>query len=290
MKIIEYKNLWFAISGIIIVIGMVFLIFSGLNLGIDFAGGTIINIDLHQTFEVPEIREIIDSFDKSADITYSGEDRQEVIIQTQESFTKEQRKEIFSLFQEKYDLEEKDLLSIDQVEPAIGGELKRQVFIAVGVAIIAMLIYIAFRFELAFGFAAIIALTHDMLVVLAFYAIAGIQINAPFIAAMLTILGYSINDTIVIFDRIRENRKKFKRTDYINLINTSINQSLSRTINTSVTTLITITALYILGVEAIRSFALPLIVGFVAGTYSSIFIASPIWYLLKTRKNKPSTV
>lgn len=289
MKIIEYKNLWFAISGIIIVIGMVFLIFSGLNLGIDFAGGTIINIDLHQKFEVSEIREIIDSFDKSADITYSGEDRQEVIIQTQESFTKEQRKEIFSLFQEKYDLEEKDLLSIDQVEPVIGGELKRQVFIAVGVAIIAMLIYIAFRFELAFGFAAIIALTHDMLVVLAFYAIAGIQINAPFIAAMLTILGYSINDTIVNFDRIRENRKKFQRTDYINLINTSINQNLSRTINTSVTTLITITALYILGVEAIRSFALPLIVGFVAGTYSSIFIASPVWYLLKSRKNKPST-
>ncbi|HHT51151.1 MAG TPA: protein translocase subunit SecF [Eubacteriaceae bacterium] len=289
MKFIEYRKIWFGISGVFIILGMIFLAFNGLNLGIDFAGGTIININLHQTFEVSEIREIIDSFDKAADITYSGEERQEVIIQTQESFTKEQREEIFSLFQEKYDLEDKDLLSIEQVEPAIGGELKRQVFIALSVAIVAMLIYIAFRFELAFGFAAIIALTHDLLVVLAFYAIAGIQVNAPFIAAMLTILGYSINDTIVIFDRIRENRKKFKKNDYINLINTSITQSLSRTINTSVTSLITITALYILGVEAIRSFALPLIVGFVAGTYSSIFIASPIWYLLKTRKTSTRT-
>ena len=289
MKFIEYRKIWFGISGVFIILGMIFLAFNGLNLGIDFAGGTIININLHKTFEVSEIREIIDSFDKAADITYSGEERQEVIIQTQESFTKEQREEIFSLFQEKYDLEDKDLLSIEQVEPAIGGELKRQVFIALSVAIVAMLIYIAFRFELAFGFAAIIALTHDLLVVLAFYAIAGIQVNAPFIAAMLTILGYSINDTIVIFDRIRENRKKFKKNDYINLINTSITQSLSRTINTSVTSLITITALYILGVEAIRSFALPLIVGFVAGTYSSIFIASPIWYLLKTRKTSTRT-
>jgi preprotein translocase subunit SecF len=289
MKFIEYRKIWFGISGVFIILGMIFLAFNGLNLGIDFAGGTIININLHQTFEVSEIREIIDSFDKAADITYSGEERQEVIIQTQESFTKEQREEIFSLFQEKYDLEDKDLLSIEQVEPAIGGELKRQVFIALSVAIVAMLIYIAFRFELAFGFAAIIALTHDLLVVLAFYAIAGIQVNAPFIAAMLTILGYSINDTIVIFDRIRENRKKFKKNDYINLINTSITQSLPRTINTSVTSLITITALYILGVEAIRSFALPLIVGFVAGTYSSIFIASPIWYLLKTRKTSTRT-
>ena len=187
MKFIEYRKIWFGISGVFIILGMIFLAFNGLNLGIDFAGGTIININLHQTFEVSEIREIIDSFDKAADITYSGEERQEVIIQTQESFTKEQREEIFSLFQEKYDLEDKDLLSIEQVEPAIGGELKRQVFIALSVAIVAMLIYIAFRFELAFGFAAIIALTHDLLVVLAFYAIAGIQVNAPFIAAMLTI-------------------------------------------------------------------------------------------------------
>lgn len=284
MKIVEYRKVWFAISAIIIIIGGIILSLSGLNFGIDFAGGTIINIDLHQTFEVSEIRDVTDAFDEGADITYSGDDREQVIIQTQESLSNEQRKEIFSEFQNKYNLTEEDLLSIDQVDPVIGDELKNQVLIAVAIAVIAMLIYITFRFELSFAISAIVALTHDMLIVLAFYAIMRIQVNAPFIAAMLTILGYSINDTIVIFDRIRENRKRFKKNDYKNLVNTSISQSIARSINTSLTTLITITALYILGVEAIRNFALPLIVGFLAGTYSSIFIASPVWYLLKTRK------
>ena len=123
--------------------------------------------------------------------------------------------------------------------------------------------------------AAIIALAHDMLILISFYAILRIQVNAPFIAAILTVLGYSINDTIVVFDRIRENRKKAKKLKLEDLINSSISQSLMRCINTSVTTLFTITALYIFGVEAVKSFALPLIIGFVAGTYSSIFIASP---------------
>lgn len=290
MKIIEYRKLWITISVVIILIGSIFMMLNGLNLGIDFAGGTIINIDLHQTFEVSEIREITDIFDEGADVTYSGDDKEQVIIQTQESFTEEQRQEIFSDFKEKYDLNEKDLLSIDQVDPVIGDELKNQVLIAVLIAVIAMLIYITFRFELSFAISAIIALAHDMLIVLAFYAMMGIQVNAPFIAAMLTILGYSINDTIVIFDRIRENRKKFKKNDYVTLINTSVSQSLARSINTSLTTLITITALYILGVEAIRNFALPLIVGFLSGTYSSIFIASPVWYLIKTRTHKKPRV
>lgn len=286
MKIVEYRKLWFTISVVMILIGSIFMMLNGLNLGIDFAGGTIINIDLHQTFEVAEIREITDTFDGSADVTYSGNDKKQVIIQTQESLAEGQRKEIFSEFKERYDLNEKDLLSIDQVDPVIGDELKGQVLIAVLVAVIAMLIYITFRFELSFAISAIVALTHDMLIVLAFYAIMGIQVNTPFIAAMLTILGYSINDTIVIFDRIRENRKKMKRNDYSTLINTSVSQSLARSINTSLTTLITISALYILGVEAIRSFALPLIVGFLSGTYSSIFIASPVWYLIKTRGHR----
>lgn len=290
MKIVEYRKLWFTVSVVMILIGSIFMMLNGLNLGIDFAGGTIINIDLHQTFEVSEIREITDTFDGSADVTYSGNDKKQVIIQTQESLAEDQRKEIFSEFKEKYNLNEKDLLSIDQVEPVIGDELKSQVLIAILVAVIAMLIYITFRFELSFAISAIVALTHDMLIVLAFYAIMGIQVNTPFIAAMLTILGYSINDTIVIFDRIRENRKKMKKNDYTTLINTSVSQSLARSINTSLTTLITISALYILGVEAIRSFALPLIVGFLSGTYSSIFIASPVWYLIKTRGHRKTKV
>ncbi len=284
MKIIEHRKLWFLMPGIIIVIGMIFLITRGLNLGIDFAGGTIITIDLHQTFEVPEIREIVDQFDPKADITYAGQNRSQAIIQTQLSLSKDEREEIFSAFQKKYHLEQKDLLSIDNVDPVIGSELKNQMFIVAAIATVVMLIYITFRFEFDFAIAAIIALVHDFLILISFYAIAGIQVNSPFIVAILTVLGYSINDTIVIFDRIRENRRVIKKDDYKTLVNTSVSQSLSRSINTSLTTLITITTLYILGVEAIRSFALPLIVGVASGTYSSIFIASPLWYIFKMKK------
>ena len=131
------------------------------------------------------------------------------------------------------------------------------------------------------------ALTHDILIVSAMYSILQVPINSPFVAAVLTILGYSINDTIVIFDRIRENSKFTKKIDYVKIANESIAQSLTRSINTSLTTLITLLALYILGVEQIREFALPLIVGVVAGTYSSIFIASPLWVMIKqSRKGK----
>lgn len=286
LKFIEYRKIWFSISAIIIIVGIFFLTMNGLNLGIDFAGGTIINIDLHQTFEVKEIREITDSFDKSADITFGGDKKELVIIQTRESLSNEQRENIFQGFKEKYDLEQKDLLSIDKVNPTIGNELKKQALMALVIAVVGMLIYITFRFEFSFGIAAIIALIHDALIVLTFYSIMQIQVNTPFIAAILTILGYSINDTIVIFDRIRENRKTFRGKDNVLLINTSLRQTLARSINTSLTTLITISALYILGSEAIKDFALPLIVGFLSGTYSSIFIASPVWYLLKNRNTK----
>ncbi|RBP35829.1 protein translocase subunit SecF [Garciella nitratireducens] len=284
MNFIQHRKLAFVISGIVIIIGIIFLIIRGLNLGIDFAGGTIITIDLHQTFEVDEIREIVDKFDPNADITYTGEDKTQVMIQTQLSLSERERKEIFSAFQDKYDLKEKDLLSVDNVDPVIGSELKNQMIIGTVIASIAMLIYITIRFEFDFALSAIIALVHDLLVLISFYAIAGIQVNSPFIVAILTVLGYSINDTIVIFDRIRENRRVIKKNDYKTLVNTSITQSLSRSINTSLTTLITITVLYILGVEAIKSFALPLIVGIISGTYSSIFIASFLWYIMKTKK------
>jgi preprotein translocase SecF subunit len=144
-----------------------------------------------------------------------------------------------------------------------------------------MLAYITFRFELRFGIAAIIALIHDVLFMLSVYSILRIPVNSPFVAAILTILGYSINDTIVVFDRIRENLRLLKKNNFAEVANISISQTLSRSINTSVTTLVTIVALYVLGVEQIREFALPLMAGVLGGTYSSIFIASPAWVMLK---------
>lgn len=204
-----------------------------------------------------------------------------MIISTKKDLSTEDRQALFSKFQEKYNLEDTDLLSIDTVSPSIGAEMANSAMIAAVVAVLLMLVYITFRFEFMFGLAAVIALVHDLIIVLGVYSIFQIQVNSPLIAALLTILGYSINDTIVVFDRIRENRPKFGKYDYANLVDTSVSQTLRRSINTSFTTLLAIGALYAFGVPAVQDFALPLMVGIVSGTYSSIFIASALWCKIK---------
>lgn len=146
-----------------------------------------------------------------------------------------------------------------------------------------MLIYVSFRFEFSYGIASIIALVHDVIILICAYAVFRVPVNSPFVAAVLTVVGYSINDTIVVFDRIRENMKHAKKNDYASIANQSISQTISRSINTSLTTLVAIISLYVIGVEAIKDFTLPLIVGMAAGTYSSIFIASPAWVLIKQK-------
>jgi preprotein translocase SecF subunit len=286
LKIVEKSKLWFGISGIIVLIGLIFIFVSGLNLGIDFTGGTIIQIDLGRKFTTQEIREITDQFDREAAITYAGEDKTQVQIKTKVNLSETERGEIFNKFREKYDLKPEDLVSIQKVGPAIGTQLKGQAVISLIIAGIGMLAYITFRFEFKFGVAATLALVHDVLIVLAVYAVMQIPINTSFIAAMLTIVGYSINDTIVVFDRIRENRGYMKKNNLFELVNTSITQTMARSINTSLTTLFTITMIYLLGVDAIKDFALPLIVGILSGTYSSIFIASTLWAIWKS-KEKP---
>lgn len=292
-KIMEKSKIWFIISTILIIISLGSLLIQGLNFGIDFIGGTIITIDLNTQFETEEVRSIVDVFDESADITNAGEDKTQIIISTKEDLSTKERQALFGGFQEKYTLEDSDLLSIDTVSPSIGAEVTRNAIIASIVAVVLMLAYITFRFEFLFGLTAVLALVHDLIIVLGIYSLFQIQVNSPFIAAILTILGYSINDTIVVFDRIRENRNKFGKYDYENLIDTSISQTFQRSINTSITTLLAITAIYFLGVQAIKDFALPLIVGIITGTYSSIFVASTLWYKIKTyqkAKMDPKTV
>lgn len=284
-KIIEKTKIWFALSLIIIIIGMGVLGIKGLNYGIDFKGGTIVTIEMGKDFnqkKKEEVDKIIKKYDTNATTNIANETQLDIKSNT---LTSETISKLFSEIKETYKLEEKALISQSNVGPSIGKELKDKAVKAFLIATIAMLIYIGIRFEFRFGIAAIAALVHDILITLSVYAIFQVPVNSPFIAAILTILGYSINDTIVIFDRIRENTRKMRGRSISELTNASITQTLTRSINTVVTTLFTIVAVYIF-VPSVREFTFPLIVGIVSGAYSSIFIASPVWVILKNKSKK----
>lgn len=281
-KVIEKTKIWFSISLAIILVGIVLMATRGLNFGIDFKGGTKIVIDFGNSFDKIEIDGVIKEYDSNA-VTKTVENTQYEIKSKDLDETK--TSEMFNALKKKYSLEDSALISQSQIGPSVGKELTRNAIASVLVACIAMLFYIAIRFEFNFGVAAIVALVHDVLITLAFYAIFDIPVNNSFIAAMLTIVGYSINDTIVIFDRIRENRHSMRRSTPTEIANTSINKTLARSINTSLTTLIIIGAVNIF-VPTVREFSLPLLIGIAAGAYSSIFIASPVWVLLQKRSPK----
>lgn len=286
MKIIENRKIFFGISLAIIILGIIMTGVNGLQKGIDFEGGTLIQIKIGKQISVDEVREITDEFDKEAHIIHSGNEKDEIIIKSKMDLSNNEMQGVFEKFKEKYNLKDEDLVQSKKFGPSMGKEIREKSLLSAAIAVVAMLIYITWRFEFKFALSAIIALIHDVLITLSVYAIFKVPINSSFIAAILTILGYSINDTIVIFDRIRENNKSARKEShdddyYIKLIDGSIRQSLARTINTTLTTLVTIILLYVLGVDDIKVLAFPLIIGVIAGTYSSMFIASPIWYLLK---------
>ncbi len=281
LNTMKHYKLWFAFSGAVILLGFVMMLFNGLNLGIDFTGGTMLQVEIGKEVSVAEITDIIKPFDLNPDIVHSGEDKTEVVIKTKASLDNALRKEVFGALKEAYGLEDSALKSAEQFGPSMGKEIRNRAIASVLIASVVMLIYISIRFETVFGIAAIIALFHDVLFLISIYAIFGITVNSSFIAAVLTIVGYSINDTIVVFDRVRENVKRDKTKEHFDIINTSISQTMTRTLNTSLTTLIVIGSLYVLGVTSIKEFAFPLFVGISVGTYSSIFIASPAWALTR---------
>ena len=282
-KIIEKSKIWFSISLAIILIGVVLMFTRGLNFGIDFKGGTKLVVEFGENFDKVEADSIVKEYATDA-VTKTVEGTQYEIKSTELDETK--TSELFEALKEKYSLEDTALISQTQIGPSIGRELTKNALIAVLVACIAMLVYIAIRFEFAFGVAAIIALVHDVLITLSVYAIFDIPVNSSFIAAMLTIVGYSINDTIVVFDRIRENRKANRRADVNEITNKSISQTMARSINTTLTTLFTIVAVFIF-VPSVREFSFPIIIGILSGLYSSITIAPSVWTLLE-KKNKKS--
>lgn len=281
-KIIEKTKVWFAISLIIILIGMGTLAVKGLNLGIDFAGGTIMQVDLKKTVNTEEIKSMAAKYVNDASV--QSVDVTGIMIRSS-VIDNDQIDKLKTDINEKYSVDPASW-SIETVGPSIGAELTQKALLALLIAGIAMLAYVALRFEIRFGFAAIVALIHDILITLGVYAILQIPVNTSFIAAILTVVGYSINDTIVIFDRIRENMRFMRKVSYEELANVSITQTIARSINTVLTTLFTITAVYFLGVSAVKELALPLIIGIISGSYSSIFIASPIWVMLKNKGKK----
>lgn len=284
MKIIEKMKIWFGASTAFIVVGLIMALMFGFNYGIDFTGGTVMEMNLHKNVPIAEIKEMSKEIDSNITINKLGADKTVVQLKTIKDMDSKKIDSFFETFKQKYGLKDADLLKAEQIGPSVGNEIKNKAMLAVFVSTIFMLVYISFRFELSYGVAAIVSLVHDVLFMLAFYAMFRIPLNSTFIAAILTVVGYSINDTIVVFDRIRENIGKYKKSEYATLANDSIKQTLSRTMNTSLTTIVTITALYIFGVDAIKEFTLPLIAGILVGTYSSIFIASPVWVIFKQKQ------
>ncbi len=286
LKIIEKKKIWFSISIVVILIGLGFIIGKGLNMGIDFAGGTRVVIDLGGDYDKEALDEIVKDYAKDP-VTNTVNDTQYEV--KSKDFKHDKVTEFVEKIRESNEsMPEEAIVSQDEVGASIGKDLTRSSIIALAVAFVAMLIYIAIRFEFKFGIAALAALIHDVLITVSVYAIFNISINSPFIAAILTIIGYSINATIVIFDRIRENRKINRRADINEIANKSITQTMARSINTTLTTLFTIVCVFIF-VPSVREFSFPIIVGILSGTYSSLVIAPSIWTLLEgnfKKKNK----
>ena len=278
-NIIEKRSIFFIISALVIVAGIVgYVVNGGFNADIDFTGGTEIYINIGAEYDEMAIRDALKGVDsvEISSVQKSGEN--EAIIKTQEL---SQEQKVAAQDAIKAAFADSTILSVDNVSASVGKELWNNAATSIAIAAILMLIYITFRFELLTGISAVIALIHDMLVMMSVYALFQFPVNTSFIAAILTILGYSINATIVVFDRIRENTRFLKKDSFANVVNKSIWQTMGRSINTSITTLIVLVALYVLGVPSIKEFALPLIVGVVCGCYSSVFLAGQFWVLFK---------
>ena len=294
---VKHSKVFFIISAVLVLVGVIGLLCLPFrlylfNFDIDFVGGTTMQYELNTPVTRAELdkvssitKDVIGSAPSS--VTKAGDSGTQVLIKTPE-LDSETRDAVFEAIKEAYNLPE-DLQPIksDYVSASVGSDLRNAAFTASLVAVILILIYITIRFEFRSGVAAVVALVHDILVMLSMYIIFRIPFNMNFIAAALTILGYSINATIVVFDRVRENRKLEPKSSFGDVVDKSIWQTMTRSIYTTITTLLAIVMLLILGVSSIRNFALPLLIGILSGCYSSVCISGPVWCALtgKGKKN-----
>ncbi len=262
-------------SGILILISLGALIVRGLNFGIDFTGGTLIEVKFPQAVELTDVRSAISKggFDEAV-VQHFGTS-QEVLIRLAPQENTESAKISDQAFAALKGIDaQADLRRVEFVGPQVGDELTEDGGLALLYSLIGILIYVGLRFEYRFAVGSVIALVHDVMITLGFFSLFQVEFDLPVLAAVLAVIGYSLNDTIVVFDRIRENFRKVRKGETVEIINGSINQTLSRTLITSGTTLLVLVALLLFGGEIIRGFSLALIVGIVVGTYSSIYVAS----------------
>jgi preprotein translocase subunit SecF len=305
MNLMKYKKLFLFIAFGVMVLSIGVWAVKGLNFGVEFTGGTSIRFPLQERVTSTEVLAALDTAElRALDLEISppqpynyfdpesGAQKYGVLVQTR-FISQVEEDLLLKALTTAFGSNETDVaVQINQVEPIIGKEMLLNAFYAVILAWVLMLIYIAIRFEFRSGVVGLLALIHDVLLIIGVFALLGKQIDMNFVAAALTIIGYSINNTIVIFDRIRENMKsKTKNETYDQIVNLSILQSFRRTLNTSITTVLAVLALYLVGSPSIRDFMLALLIGLTVGTYSSLFMATPLWSLWKTsaeNRSRPS--
>ena len=289
--IIGKRKIWYAISSVLIIASLFFMVTRGFNMGIDFTGGTIIDLRFEKAVNINDVRAVLNEYDLSnSTIQLSGEnssstESENVMIRTVD-LEEQERKEVMAALTDK--LGSYQVLREEKVGATMGTELIMNAVYATIISWLLIIAYVSYSFEFKFGISAVLGLAHNVIIVLGAFALTQRQIDSSFVAALLTIIGYSINDTIVIFDRIRENLKLHfrKNGDIVELVNTSIYQTMTRSIYTVSTVLFATFALYFFGGDTTKDFAFALLIGFFCGAYTSIFIASPLWVTFRRYSDK----
>ncbi len=277
INFLGHRRAAFILSLAVIAVGLISLgIQGGPKLGIDFEGGILLQVQFEQPIAAESIRATLAEIGLGdAEIQHFGSGR-EAIIRTRDQGGEDLTGTIVTALNEANPDNQADVRRQELVGPKVGGELRKKATLAILYALFGILIYISLRFEFKFAVGAVAALVHDVLIVLGMFSLTGRELSLPVIAGFLTVVGYSLNDTIVIYDRIREDRRKLYGKSFVEIVNTSLNESLSRTIVTSLTTLLVVLCLFFLGGEVIRDFAFALMIGVIVGTYSSLYVASPL--------------
>ena len=285
LPFLKYYKAFYILSLVLIIISFFSLFTKGLNLGIDFKGGTVIEMQFNKEFSANKIRQgLLNQNLGDVKVKEFGNNKSFLAVLEKKSGESNFIPSIKSNLEKNLN-ENINFRRVEMVGPKISSELTKSGIYAVLIALILMLFYIWLRFEWQFSLGSILALCHDVLLTLGAFSLIGFEFNLSIIAAVLTIVGYSMNDTVVIYDRIRENLKKDEQTDLKELINISVNETLPRTLKTSITTLLALIAIYFFGGEILKGFSFALIWGVIVGTYSSIFVASPLILIFKVKRD-----